>query len=288
MTLMAGNPLEEIRSGNYASGHSAAAAELRVLDWNIDRGHNLPRLADGIKSQHPDIAILQEVDLNARRTDRKDVAAELARRLKLNYVFGPEFQELSQGSDNDPAYQGQAILTSLPVVRTRILRFSRQSQFWAPRPYLPTWAMFQRRVGGRIALVSELRFRDRPLVVYNLHLESRSAGEIQLAQLDEVLRDASHYPPDTPILVAGDFNTKYRKCTGEVLERMRKAGYQNAAGDNRPRTHVIVGALDWIFARGPIHLEGAQVHRDIPGSDHFVLSARITSSEHVVARSGKM
>jgi hypothetical protein len=51
--------------------------------------------------------ILKEVDLNARRTHRLNIAETIARKLEMNYVFGGEFQELVQGSKDDPAYHGQ-------------------------------------------------------------------------------------------------------------------------------------------------------------------------------------
>jgi endonuclease/exonuclease/phosphatase family metal-dependent hydrolase len=270
--------MDQIRTGKYAEKPWKASGTLRVFDWNIDRGHDLARVSAALASERPDLAILQEVDLDARRTQRRDIAAELAKSARLNYVFAPEFRELSQGTDDQPAYHGQAILTSLPILRTRVIRFASQSGFWKPHAYLPAWPMFQRRLGGRIALIAELQIPGHKLVVYNLHLESRSAGEIQMAQLEEVLRDAAQYPEQTPILIAGDLNTKYRACTAAVLARLKKAGYENAAGDAQPRTHIIVGSLDWIFARGPVHFATARVHRELHGSDHFPVSAQMVLS----------
>ncbi|MGA2597911.1 MAG: hypothetical protein ABSH09_13085 [Bryobacteraceae bacterium] len=58
-----------------------------------------------------------------------------------------------------------------------------------------------------------------------------------------------------------------------MAKLMRDAGYQSAFGDQHVRTHVIVGDLDWIFARGPVRLSDAKVHREMPGSDHWAVSA---------------
>lgn len=272
--LPAANPIDEIHRGNFARPRSSRK-ELNLLDWNIDRGTRLEKIAAGIASQRPDIATLQEVDLNARRSGFKDIARELATRLKLNFVFAPEFQELGQGSSGEPAYHGQAILTSLPIRSTRVLRFATQSGFWKPHRYLPSWALFQRRLGGRLALITELDLNNHTLVVYNLHLESRSFGRIQYEQLKEVLKDAERYPKKTPIVIAGDINTKYPHSIREVMELMRGAGYHSAFGEQHERTHVLIGDLDWIFAKGPLQLSGAKVHKDMPGSDHFALSAQL-------------
>jgi hypothetical protein len=97
--------------------------------------------------------ILQEADLNARRTHRLNIAEEIARKLQMNYVFGREFQELVQGSKESPAYHGQATLAKWPILKPRLIHFSRQSSFWQPRWFLPRMEPFQERLGGRIALL---------------------------------------------------------------------------------------------------------------------------------------
>jgi len=276
--LPASDPIDEIRHGNFARS-APHKTELTLLDWNIDRGTRLDQIAAGMESQKPDLAVLQEVDLNARRSDFKDIAQELAKRLNMNFAFAPEFQELGQSSSDQPAFHGQAILTSLPIRSSRLLRFELQSGFWKPQPFLPKWALFQRRLGGRVALISELEFNNGILVVYNLHLESRSGGRIQYAQLKEVLKDTEKYPRDTPIIIAGDFNTKYPHSIGEVTKLMRDSGYESALGERHARTHVIIGDLDWIFARSPIALSGGKVLKELHGSDHFAVSAQVIAHQ---------
>jgi endonuclease/exonuclease/phosphatase family metal-dependent hydrolase len=61
-----------------------------------------------LKKCKADLIFLHEVDLNARRTHHLDVAREIAQSLQLNFVFGKEFEEWTQGSSRSPAYQGQA------------------------------------------------------------------------------------------------------------------------------------------------------------------------------------
>jgi endonuclease/exonuclease/phosphatase family metal-dependent hydrolase len=281
--LPASDTMNEIRRGNFAR-QAPALAELKVLDWNIDRGTQLEKIASGMVSQQPDLAILQEVDLNARRSGSQDIAQELAKRLNLNYVFATEFQELGQSSSGEPAYHGQAILTSLPIRSARMMRFESQSGFWKPHSYLPKWGLFQRRLGGRLALIAELEYRGHVLVVYDLHLESRSAGDIQYEQLKEVLADADHYPKDTPIVVAGDLNTKYRQSQTTIVQELTKRGYADAFEGRNERTHYFIGSVDYIFARGPIRIAEAKVHRDMHGSDHFPISARLVPPQQVATR----
>src|SRR6202007_1023624 len=112
--------------------------------------------------------LLQEVDLNARRTHRLNIAQEIARKLEMDYVFGCEFQELVQGSKSSPAYHGQATLSKWPISHLRLIRFSRQSHFWQPHWFLPRVEPFQERLGGGNALVVGDKVARRKLLVFNV------------------------------------------------------------------------------------------------------------------------
>src|ERR1700756_4769253 len=105
--------MNDILAGNFAvcRWQFWSPQAIRVVNWNIDRGLHLPEIADFLESQQADLITLQEVDLSARRTHYRNVAEELARKLGMNYVFGCEFEELTQGSRNSPAYHGQATLS---------------------------------------------------------------------------------------------------------------------------------------------------------------------------------
>jgi endonuclease/exonuclease/phosphatase family metal-dependent hydrolase len=247
---------------------------MRIVTWNIDHGSRLDTVAQELEKNPAALYLFQEVDWNAERSGQKDVAAELAKRLHLNLAYGIEFEELSQERGH-PAYIGQATLTRLPMRRARVLRFKKQSTFWRPHAWLPSsLPLMQRRLGSRIALVTDLEFAGHLLVVYNPHLESRSAGPIQMAQLDEMLADLAQYPPGTPAVIAGDLNTKYFPSI--YLHKLERLGFKSATGERIQRTHAIMMSLDWIFARGVTPSAGA-VRQDFKGSDHYPVYAEITS-----------
>ena len=244
---------------------------MKVLSWNIERGLRLRDVTEILRRQGASLVLLQEVDLNSRRTARKNIAEELARSLRMPYLFAAEFEELGQGGRHLPAYHGQAILTSLAASSPRIIRFEHQTGFWRPRWYLPNWPVFQRRVGGRLALVAEVDFGGRPLVVYNAHLESRGSEQLRKVQIEEILADTRRYPADAPILIAGDFNT--RVTSAPAVKALFEAGFHIAAG--RQVTNTRGQALDWIFVRGPLTCQTGAVHRDVAASDHFPLTVVI-------------
>ncbi len=246
---------------------------MKVVSWNIDRGTHLDTIARELKQDPAELCLLQEVDWNATRSGQQDVGAELARRLNLNMAYGIEFEELSQEQAH-PAYIGQATLSRFPIRRSRVLRFVRQSNFWKPRAWLPSkMPLMQRRLGNRIALVTDLTVNGKLLVVYNAHLESRSMGFIQSAQLNEILDDLNSYPAGTDAIIGGDLNSKYFPAT--VLHKLEKDGFHSALGERVERTHAIAMALDWIFVRGPYQWSNGAVRRDLKGSDHYPIYATL-------------
>lgn len=275
--------MQEIVTGNFAPFRWAIwpSSSLRVVDWNIDRGQHLQGITDFLAGTNADILLLQEADLNARRTRRLNIAEEIARKLQLNYAFGLEFQELVQGSETSPAYHGQATLSKWPISNPRLIRFSRQSRFWQPRWFLPRIEPFQERLGGRIALVAEINVAGSKFVTYNLHLESKSNDELRLSQLAEVLSDVAHQDSHYPVIVAGDLNLDASKDAAATP--FATAGFQDAVATARTPTTPSRGLfepgrrIDWAFFRGPIRAGSGRVHNQVKASDHYPISFTLTA-----------
>ena len=122
--------MEEIQRGSFALNlHRRERAEaLTVISWNVNRGLQLNAIIDFLARSSADLILLQETDINARRTQCGNIPCEIAQTLQMNYVFRREFEELTQGDANSPAYHGQAILSHLPISRPRLLKFHSQYQ----------------------------------------------------------------------------------------------------------------------------------------------------------------
>ena len=275
--------MHDIVTGNFAPHRRIVSdpKSLRIVNWNIERGQQLQGVADFLVGVNVDILILQEVDLNARRTHRLNIAETIARKLEMNYVFGREFQELVQGSKDSPAYHGQATLSKWPISEPRLIRFSRQSHFWNPHWFLPNIEPFQERLGGRIALVAHINFAGSKVVIYNLHLESRGNDALRISQLAEVLSDATCYDAECPVIVAGDLNTDASKAA--VALQFARAGFQDAVASSRstpttPAHGLFEGRrrIDWAFVRGPLRANSGQVHGSVNASDHYPISFMLT------------
>ena len=278
VTTMSVGPLSQynaILRGNFST-EPGTSGWFKVLDWNIDRGLQMEGISTLIQRERPDVVLLQEADLNASRTGQKNVAEELARELSFNYVFGIEFEELSQGSSSNPAYHGQAILSRFPIESSRILRFTHQSMHWQPRPYLPRWPVFQPRLGGRMALIAAISVGKATVVLYDLHLESQGSERLRLQQLDEVLADVTQYPSDACVVLAGDFNSDVRRSS--LAQKVVHAGFRNVIEEGSLSTKPGGAAKDWVFVRGPVQFDKGTVHQDTSASDHFPISSYLSVS----------
>jgi endonuclease/exonuclease/phosphatase family metal-dependent hydrolase len=270
--------MNDVLAGNYAPRRWDLwpPDAIRVVNWNIDRGFRLGEVIDFLAAEKADLLILQEVDLNARRTHFLNIAEEIALELRMNYVFGREFQELTQGRLASPAYHGQATLSRWCLRNPRVIRFRRQSDFWHPRWYLPQMSLFQERLGGRIALVTEVQVQGRSLTVYNLHLESRGDEDIRLAQLEEAIEDAAAQAGQLPTLLAGDLNLDASHAV--PARALNHVGFRNALGLPSPHTTTSRGLfrhrrkIDWAYVSGPVEPLQGRVHDTVDASDHYPIS----------------
>lgn len=271
--------LPEILTGEFAPVglFPRRPRSIRVVDWNIDRGENLAGILKFLSAADADLLVLQEVDINAKRTGRVNVAEEIARKLKMNYVWAREFQEIVQGTTDSPAYTGQATLARWRLTKPRILRFDQQSGFWRPHWFVPHVYPFQVRYGGRIALVTESSDVGSRLATYNLHLESRNLEGLRLAQLQQVLKDSAAYPSRTPVLVAGDFNLN--ATHPQAAQEIRAAGFRSVLPKPSSTTHLLFvhgPAIDWAYLRGPVQSSPPEIHSGVHASDHFPISFTLT------------
>lgn len=122
-----------------------------------------------------------------------------------------------------------------------------------------------------MALVANIEVGATTVVFYDVHLESQGSDSLRLQQIDEVLADASQYPAETCLVLAGDFNFDLRRST--LLQKLIRAGFRSVVTDEPLASNPGGAAKDGVFVRGPIQFDGGKVHQDIRGSDHFPVTA---------------
>lgn len=279
-------PMDQIFGGSFALGATEEhdRSEFVLVNWNIERGVRQTKILQALRGPlAADFYVLQEVDWQTRRTGYRNVAAELARELGMNYVFGIEFEELAQERNGLPAFQGQALVSRFPISRARVLRFRHQLHDWGPR-WQPRWAWLQPRRGGRMALIAEIQWGNQTWVIYNTHLESKANDAGRAKQIREILEDIhAHYTPETPVIVAGDLNT-YKGADSPVVQELKADGFQDVLQDwtgplrtkvrSKLRTRIRLNKrADWIFVRH-LHFSDARIAK-LAISDHYPLMLRL-------------
>ncbi len=271
--------IDQIERGSVGECPRSASGKehFRVICWNIARGIHFDAICEFLSRSNADLILLQEVDAHCRRTHYRNIAEDLSNHLRMNYVFGSEFQELAQGERDSPAYHGQATLSPWPLLEARVLRFQNQSKFWAPSLWAPALPFFQRRTGGRMALVTDVCLGSMRMTTYNLHLESRNGDQFRCSQLLELLKDTRRYEAMSPVILAGDFNFDLR--TGCQSLALLESEFTNpfSTRSHATTTPAIGRAkpLDWIMVRGALQVSSPITHRHVDASDHLPLSLTV-------------
>jgi endonuclease/exonuclease/phosphatase family metal-dependent hydrolase len=162
----------------------APACELRVLTWNIHHGEgtdgklDLARIGARIREARPDLVSLQEVDVRAERTARRDTVRELERLTGLRGVFGMSMPFQGGG-------YGNAVLVHGTILGSRVF----------PIPASPG-------MEPRSLLLVETRpYRCREEVaLLATHFDHKSAEDRQAAA------EMANLPMNLPAILAGDLN----------------------------------------------------------------------------------
>ena len=169
-----------------AAGDRPRKGAIRIVSWNIERGHDVRQLGEALIALEPDIVCLQEVDWGNGRAGGRDVLQELAAQTGMLGLFGVEFIEIANA--DRPAelagggVTGNAILTRLePHSAFRIeLPAPLDWENGASDAALPR-AVRKRirrepRVGKRFGLAAGFSWGGRELFTASLHLEDKFGG----------------------------------------------------------------------------------------------------------------
>src|SRR6185503_1786382 len=114
--------------------------------------------------------------------------------------------------------------------------------------------------GRRVALAATINLGDRPVTVYAVHLDNRLDVGDRREQMVPILEHAARQ--ETPIIMAGDFNTSPFTWIAHVVpiltttqdDRMeqlvRRHGLDTPVADSGPTFRFVGMKLDAIYTRG--------------------------------------
>lgn len=239
---------------------------LKLLTYNIhkgiggvDRRYRPDRISAVLGHYAPDLVLLQEVDDDARRSQRDCQSELFAQALDMPHrAFFPNVQVRGGG-----AY-GNAVLSRFPIAAARNIDLTYPGR--KPRSALYAILNVPGAHGGR----------PRTVHVFNLHLGL--AGFERTWQLLRFFTDHPFAPlaQRTPVIVGGDFNDVWGRLGPAFFE---PTGFQVP---HRPaRTFPAwapVRALDAIYIRGNLrvlHLFPSHLREARFASDHLPLYAEL-------------
>ncbi|HET7559986.1 MAG TPA: endonuclease/exonuclease/phosphatase family protein [Limnochordia bacterium] len=176
-------------------GDPMPSLPLRVITYNIQHGADirhevdLNRTAAALAELQPDIAVLQEVDINWRRSGSVNQPELLGHLLGLPYVYFAEALSLSALLNlGQPAQYGLALFSRYPIVHPQTLRLPRGGPLDEPRVLLSAGIVTPAGV----------------LHVFGTHLTLHV--DVRLHQIDALLNATRSVPG--PRVLVGDFNTE--------------------------------------------------------------------------------
>jgi endonuclease/exonuclease/phosphatase family metal-dependent hydrolase len=194
--------------------------EIRVVTYNIhhgegtDRKFDLPRIAQRIIAEKPNIVALQEVDQRTRRASGVDQPAEFGRLLDMHPVFG-------RNIDFEGGGYGTAVFTNLPI---------RSSESVKLKSYYPPTAENAEQRGVQVL---DLGDKNGPgLLFLCTHLDYRPPDDERMNSaitINELIQ--KH---DEPAIIAGDFNAAPQsRVIREFAKLWKIAGHESADDPTR-------------------------------------------------------
>lgn len=240
----------------------------RLLTYNIhkgigglDRRYDLARIVETIRHYQPDVAVLQEVDDGARRSQHHCQVDMLADAVELPHRAFQRNVRLRIG------HYGNAILSRFPLVD--------------PADFDLT-IRFKKRRGALVCRVqADDGTNQRAVAIANIHLGL--AGFERQIQLRRLLSGSPLRGIDdaTPMIVAGDFNDVWENLGKRI---MHPAGFELASGQARTFPAAApLRRLDRVYCRGEIRAVAAFAgHTDLArrASDHLPLIVDFELGQH--------
>lgn len=211
---------------------------VRVAAWNVERGRSFEGLVDRFHNDpalsKADVLLLSETDIGMGRSGNRNVPADLAEALNMNYCYANSFLVLAKG---DAGEQDHAAANTLSLHGVSILsRFKMVSYDTVPLPRVrDAFYSKEKRLGQRRALACTVRIGSKEYDFCVLHLEVHSSPKQRALQMASALRMLSR-SESVGRLVGGDLNTStYNlasklKLAGNLLYKFLFVGFEGTIG----------------------------------------------------------
>ena len=140
--------------------------ELNIIGFNAGRGKYWAEFAEMIELlpelNKPDLIIMSEMDIGMARSGNMHTTRKLAFRLGMNYAWGLEFVELTNGNKEEQnmtvgmknalGLHGNAILSRCPLYNPKIFRDKLDERYFSNKAFKVNAMGTEKRLGGRMGL----------------------------------------------------------------------------------------------------------------------------------------
>lgn len=150
---------------------------LKVIEFNAERGRWWLESSSLLKDA--DVIILNEMDIGMARSDQQHTTRLLAHFLGMNYAWGLEFVELTQGDKGDRAFNsqsfpdlnglhGNAFLTKCKISEPVLFR-NKIGEYFSDKKNGYNANGLEKRLGGRMGLFGRIIVDGSPVVIGSVH-----------------------------------------------------------------------------------------------------------------------
>jgi endonuclease/exonuclease/phosphatase family metal-dependent hydrolase len=245
--------------------------KIRILSYNIHKGLSpfgvrfvLSQMRDAIRTTNADIVFLQEVVGHHRL--QPIIRPQWPSESQFEYLADKIWPHFAYGKNavSRIGNHGNAILSKYPIHFFENLDIS-------------TNALESR---GLLHAVITPYSDSPPIHLFNVHLDLLHRGRSRQA-IHIVKRISSHVPPDSPFILAGDFNDWSQKMSNLIVHEtgLKEAysAYHGSYAKTFPSFYPVL-SLDRVYFRN-CSITGAQHLRESPWrdlSDHLPLLIEIS------------
>ena len=182
------NTVEVDNSISTNANCTVNSPNITVIEFNAERGTHWLEALHFLKDATADVIILNEMDIGMARTDQQHTTKLMAQMLNMNYAWGLEFVELTNGDKEEQdrfgglpnfhGLHGNAILTHCQISDPVIFRDS-VGEYFSDRKISLNAKGYEKRLGGRMGMFLRINVSGTSIVLGSTHKLAGQADQIK-------------------------------------------------------------------------------------------------------------
>lgn len=242
--------------------------KLKVMTWNVLYNEKADNILALVREINPDILCCQEITTDSHINPNRNVPAEIAKIVGGDY----KYLEVLPSLDNRPASMGNAIISRLPIVKSRSVLVQKGGKDIS----------YSTQTRGYIEV--SVKIEENTFIIGTTHLsyvDGFVETKARTKEADKLLDFIKNNDKD--FMIMGDFNSAPDSSTVKKMEARFKAvgpDYSELTFTTKPFQHDafrvdgLEWRLDYIFATSNINVLSSKIIKT-KYSDHLPILAEI-------------